>query len=274
MSIAKVMIVDRDRETTDLIEAVMDNLGLVEIDFEPVRNRAIERIQEGRYNAVFFDPSPNTEELRAFIIGARRNNNNYVPITVMSRQVDDSEAFACGANDHLPKPLSVEDFKSKIRNMKNMTDLIERFKDDHKDSVSRDGVISKTAFYQIFISCLDRADRYGEETYLIFVRIDNIHDLQSIYGESVVEDICDKMKKYTVKIRRLSDIVGRTSTNELCLMIVRPMNQNEPLMAVQRFADSIADYAPMISAGDAKAQLSVHLMAIPSGRVVFSKTCY
>lgn len=274
MSISKVMVVDRDRDTIDMIEAAKDNLGLVQVDYEAVRNSAIERLHEERYHAVFFDPSPNTEELRSFIIGARRNNNHYIPVTVMSRQVTESEAYACGANDYLQKSVVLDEFKSKIRNMKNLTDLIERLKEDHRDFVSRDGVISKTAFYQIFISSLDRADRYGEETYLIFVRIDNIHDLQQMYGEEVTEIICDKMKKYTVKIRRLSDIVGRTAPNELCLMLVRPMNQNEPIMAVQRFADSMSDYAPSISEADAKAQLSVHLMALPSGKIVFSETCY
>lgn len=274
MAITKIMVVDRDRDTLEQIESVMDSIGLSQIVFEPVKSKAIERIRDEKFNAVFFDPAPSTEELRAFVIGVRRDNKNYVPITVMSRQVQDHEAFACGANDFLPKPIDIEGFKSKVKNMKNLTDLITRLKDEHKDFVSRDGAISKSAFYQIFVSCLDRADRYGEETFLIFVRIDNIHDLEALYGLTTTEEICDKLKKYAVKIRRLSDVVGRTAMNELCLLIVRPMNQSEPLMAVNRFADSMMEYADMVSSGDAKAQISVHLMAVPSGKVLFSKECY
>ena len=274
MAISKVMVVDRDRDTVDLVETVIDNIGLTQIVFEPVKNKAIEQIREEKFNAVFFDPAPNTEELRAFVIGVRRENKNYVPVTVMSRQVSRDEARACGVNNFLPKPLDLEDFKGKIKNMKNLTDLIARLNDDHGEFVSRDGVISKTALAQIFLSCLDRADRYGEETFLIFVRIDNIHDIESLYGEESAEIISDKLKKYTVKIRRLSDIVGRTAINELCLMIVRPMNKNEPIMAVNRFADSMMEYADLISAGNAKAQISVHMMAIPSGKILFSKECY
>ena len=274
MAISKVMVVDRDRDTIDLIETITDSIGLTQIIFEPVKNRAIEQIREESFSAVFFDPAPNTEELRAFVIGVRRENKKYVPITIMSRQVSEDEAKACGANEYLPKPIDLEDFKNKIKNMKNLTDLIGRLQDEQGDFVSRDGVISKTAFYQIFISCLDRADRYGEETFLIFVRIDNIHDIESLYGEESAEIISDKLKKYTVKIRRLSDIVGRTAVNELCLMIVRPMNKSEPIMAVNRFADSMMEYADLISAGNAKAQISVHMMAIPSGKILFSKECY
>jgi GGDEF domain-containing protein len=158
--------------------------------------------------------------------------------------------------------------------MKNLTDLMTRLQDEHNDFISRDGVISKTAFYQIFMSCIDRADRYGEETFLLFVRIDNIHDITQFYGDQTAEDICEKVKKYTVKIRRLSDIIGRTAPNELCLMISRPMNRNEPVMAVNRFTDSIMEYADLFISGDARGKISVHMMAIPSGRILFSKECY
>ena len=274
MAVARIMVVDRDRETVEQIESIMDSLGLTQIVFEPVRNRAIERIREEKFDAVFFDPAPNAEELRAFVIGVRRDNKRYVPITVMSRQMQSDEAKACGVNNFMSKPLDLDDFASKIKSMRNLTDLITRLQDEHNDFVSRDGVISKTAFYQIFMSCIDRADRYGEETYLIFVRIDNIHDLNSFYPEGAAEEICDKVKKYTVKIRRLSDIIGRTAVNELCLMISRPMNKNEPVMAVNRFTDSIMEYADMFVVGDARANVSVHMMSIPSGRIIFSKECY
>lgn len=274
MAITKIMVVDRDGDAVSQIERVRNDLGLVEIVFEPIRNRALEQIHSEKFNAVFFDPAPNVEELRSFIISARRDNKNYVPVTVMSRHVQPYEALACGANDFLPKPIDTDDFKSKIKNTKNLSDLIMRLKEDHNDYISRDGVISKTAFYQIFSSCLDRADRYGEETYLIFVRIDNIHDLQGMYGDEIVEDLCDKLKKYAVRIRRLSDIVGRTAINELCLVIVRPTNHNEPFMAVNRFADSMTDYADLIMVSDARAQISVHLMALPTGKILFSKECY
>jgi PleD family two-component response regulator len=192
----------------------------------------------------------------------------------MSRQLHRDEAVAYGANDFIAKPVEFDDIQDTVKNMKNLSDLIIRLRDDHKDFISRDGVVSKTAFYQVFSSCLDRADRYGEETFLIFVRIDNIRDLQNFYGEERTEDICTKVKKYTVKIRRLSDIIGRTAVNELCLVVSRPMNKNEPIMAVNRFSDTLMEYADMFVDGDARAKVSVHMMAIPSGKILFSKQCY
>jgi len=274
MALIRILVVDRDQESVDYIKRMQEDIGLVDVVFEPSKARAVELMQTEKFNAVFFDPAPETEDLRSFVIRARRENKNYVPITVISRHTQAHEALACGANDYLPKPLDIDDFKAKIKNMKNLTELITRLKEDHNDYASRDGVISKTAFYQIFTSCLDRADRYGEETYMIFVRIDNIHDLQGMYGDELAEQLCDKLKKYTVRIRRLSDVVGRTAINELCLMIVRPVNHNEPFMAVNRFADSMADYSDLICISDAKAHISVHMMALPTGKIMFSKECY
>jgi hypothetical protein len=34
------------------------------------------------------------------------------------------------------------------------------------------------------------------------------------------------------------------------------------------------EYADMFVDGDARAKVSVHMMAIPSGKILFSKQCY
>ena len=74
-----------------------------------------------------------------------------------------------------------------------------------------------------------------------------------------------------MRIRRLSDIAAQTAEHELCLMLMRPANAEEPNLAINRFADSMHEYAELISVGEAKAKILVSMMALPSGKFVYSQ---
>lgn len=266
----KIMIIDRDRDAVEQIEKICGDIPQIDLTIEPIKNNALENLRQNRFDAVFIDPAPQND-LRPFVIGARRGIGHYNPIIVLSHQLDQENARKQGANDVLPKPFDVADFKKRLENMRNLNQLVEHLADESIDFPSKDGVISKSAFYQIFISCLDRADRYGEETYLTFARVANIDDIRAQHGDAVAEEVCDNLKKYTMRIRRLSDIAGRTAKEEICLMLSRPANAEEPKMAINRFAESMAEYAELIAVGDTKPVIHVSMMAIPTGEITFEK---
>jgi hypothetical protein len=189
----------------------------------------------------------------------------------MSLQLSTEEAVKAGANFYLNKPADDSTFESAIENLKNLSDFQAKLKDTSIDFPSIDGVISKSAFLQIFISALDRADRYGEQTFLTLASVSNIEDIRAQHGDEVAKEVCNNLKKYTMRIRRLSDIAGHTAENELCLMLMRPANEDEPKMAIERFADSMGEYAELISTSEAKATVNVKMMALPSGEITFNK---
>lgn len=267
----KIMVIDRDRDLVENIERICRDIGNIEVTIEPIKNTATEAVRSEQYGAIFFDPAPQNDEMRAVLIGARRGNPYYTPVVIMSHQLSLDEARAVGANDYMQKPFDDELFKAKIKNLKQLADFNEKLQDESIDFPSKEGVISKSAFNQIFISCLDRADRYGEETYLTFATVENIEDIRAQHGDDVATEICENLKKYTTRIRRLSDIAGRTAENQICLMLTRPANAEEPRMAISRFADSMSEYAELISTSDARAVINVSMMAIPSGEITFSK---
>jgi hypothetical protein len=264
----KIMVIDRDRECVEKIQTLCSDIEGVELVIEPIKNTALDILRSEAYDAVLFDPAPQNNELRAFMVGVRRGNPHYTPLTVMSNLMSKEDIISMGANDGLKKPLDTDTFKTKLQNLKRLSDLNHRLSDESEDFPSRDGLISKSAFNQIFISSLDRADRYGEETYLTFACIDAI---RQTHGEEKAIEICDNLKKYTMRIRRLSDIAGRTAQHEICLMLMRPANAEEPKMAIKRFSDSMAEYAELISTNDVKAVIQVEMMAIPSGEITFSQ---
>lgn len=265
------MLIDRDRDIVEEIERICRDMGGVDLTIEPIKNNAIDAARADNFDAIFFDPAPKNEEMRALMIGVRRGNPNYTPIIIMSHQLSLDESRAAGANDYMKKQFDGEAFKKKLENLKQLGEFNKQLQDESIDFPSKDGVISKSAFNQIFISCLDRADRYGEETYLTFATVKNIDDIRTQHGEDVAQEICSNLKKYTMRIRRLSDIAGHTAENQVCLMLTRPANADEPRMAITRFAESMAEYAELISIADTKAIINVRMMALPSGEITYSK---
>lgn len=267
----KIMLVDRDREIIEKITDICDDIENIELIVAPTKNTALDMLAKDKYDTIFFDPAPQNTEMRAFIIGVRRIKGQYTPITIMSHQLSSEEAKKFGCNNYIKKPLETEVFKDKLNTANNFSKFYKNLNDDVTDFPSKDGLISKSAFNQIFISCLDRADRYGEETYLISVNIKNIAEIQELHGHDIASKICENLKKYTMKIRRLSDIAGRLSESEICLMLIRPKNADEPSLAVERFVDTMKEYIDLISINDAKIILNINVMAIPSAEVTFSK---
>lgn len=267
----KIMVIDRDRGVADEIESLCKSAGNIGLTIEPIKNKAIESLKNNQYDAVFFDPAPQNDELRTFVIGARRGNPNYTPIVAMSHNLSLDEAQSNGTNDFIQKPFNSDVFIEKLENMHRLVTLNQQLSDESEDFPSRDGIISKSAFNQIFISCLDRADRYGEATYLMFSTIKNIEAIRANHGDETAALICENLKKYTMRIRRVSDIAGRSAQHQICLMLLRPTTPDEPKMAVSRFAESMAEYAELISTKEVRAVVTVSMMELPTGHVIFSK---
>lgn len=266
----KIMVIDRDRAAVEQIETICRDIPSLELVIEPIKNNALEALRANQFDAVFLDPAPQND-LRPFVIGARRGISHYNPIIVVSHQLGMTDVRAHGANDLLAKPFDVAGFKKRLENMRTLNQLIAHLSDESVDFPSKEGVISKSAFYQIFISCLDRADRYGEETYLTFASVANIDEIRKEHGDAVAEEICENLKKYTMRIRRLSDIAGRTAPEEICLMLSRPANDEEPKMAINRFAESMAEYIELIPVNDIKVTINVKMIAIPTGEVTYDQ---
>ncbi len=271
MNTMKILVIDRDRTTIDTFETLSKDHENIQLTVETTKTAAMERLKSEDYDAVFIDPAPQNDELRPFIIGIRRVCKTFIPVIVMSHKFSENDARSHGAGDFLPKPIDNDIFVKKLENIKNFTTFNSQLHDDTNHYPSAEGVISKSAFNQIFISCLDRSDRYGDKTFLMFTRIENIDDIQNTHGVEAASQLCDKLKYYTMKTRRLSDIAGRTAHNEICLMLMRPRNDDEPLLAAQRLAETIKGCHNLITLDniDIAPQISVSLMAIPSGEIQF-----
>ena len=261
-----VLIIDRDQHSTDQITAFFDQNG-IEYEHTMTRDLGMEKLRQNIYEAVILDPAPQNE-IRPFVMAARRMAKQYPYIMMTSHTIDEKKALSGGCNDLLVKPADLGLLAKKLESARHLTRLIQRLDDESEDFPSKGGIIAKSAYNQLFISCLDRADRYGEQSYLIFVKIKNFADIVATEGSGALAECADALKKYLARIRRLSDIAGQIATYEFSLLLLRPAKEDEPFLAVNRFAETLRDYHDLISLSQTPVEMSVSLLSVPSGEVL------
>ncbi|PJB69300.1 MAG: DNA-binding response regulator [Alphaproteobacteria bacterium CG_4_9_14_3_um_filter_47_13] len=259
----KIFVIDRDTLSTQLIRSKLEAMGHT-LEEEIIKSNALERLEKEQFDTIFFDPAP-LNNARPIVLGIRRAVRNYPYIILMSQDLDQEDAIRSGANDILAKPLDAAKLDGIIRNSERMIRLIRRIGDENEDFPSAGGVISKSAFNQLFLSSLDRADRYGERSFLVFIGIKNYKELVEMDGPHAASYAAAKLSQYLVRLRRQSDIIAQTGKSEYCLMLQRPQYETEPMEAANRFAEALGQFNDIATSDNSTVDIHVTLIDIPIG---------
>ncbi len=259
----KILIVDRDELTTQLIRSKLEPLGHQIIE-ETVKNDAVEKLASEQFDIIFFDPSP-LASARPVVLNIRRAVGHYPYIVLLSSEATREEVIKAGTNALLPKPVSAESLDKVMEDAGRLTQLVRRIGDDSEDFPSAGGVIAKSAFNQLFLSGIDRADRYGERTFVLFISMNNYQEVLELDGPYAADYAVAKLSQYLVLLRRQSDIIGQTAKYEYALLLQRPAYETEPLEAAKRFAESLESCKDIVSSGSAPVEISVRLVDVPVG---------
>ncbi|MCB9990335.1 MAG: diguanylate cyclase [Rhodospirillales bacterium] len=258
-----ILVIDRDTLSTQLVKSKLETMGHIIVE-EPVKNNALERLKTEVFDTILFDPAP-LNNARPIVLGIRRAVRNYPYIVLMSQDMELEDAIRSGANEMLLKPLDASKLDGIIKNAGRMTRLIERIGDEKEDFPSAGGVIAKSAFNQLFLSALDRADRYGERSFLVFIGIKNHREIMEMDGPQALAYSSAKLSQYLVRLRRQSDIIAQTGKSEFCLMLQRPQYETEPLEAANRFAEALAQLEDIASTDNITVDVHVTLLDLPVG---------
>ncbi|MBI4031805.1 MAG: response regulator transcription factor [Proteobacteria bacterium] len=261
----KILVIDRDSLTTQLVRSKLESRGHTVVE-EAVKNNALERIEREEFDAVLFDPAP-LNNARPVVLGIRRAAKNYPYVVIMSHEMDDTEALKAGANDVMGKPLDAGHLEKIMENAARLTRLIARIGDETEDFPSAGGVIAKSAFNQLFLSAIDRADRYAERSFMVFIGIKNYADIIATDGAYAAEYATAKLSQYLVRLRRQSDIIAQTGRGEYCLMLQRPIYEDEPKEAANRFAEALNRLQDMCANDSVRVEVTVRLLDVPVGCV-------
>lgn len=261
----KILIVDRDVATANLLKARLVPLGhIVEIHAE--KNDGLDRIVSEGWDVIMADPSPLTT-IKPMVVNIRRNNRRNTYMILLSESLSAKDALMSGFNDFLPKPVDMNLMLNMMDNAKVLMSLQRHLADDKQDFPSAGGVISKSAFNQLFLSSMERADRYGEMAHIIFISFDNYTQVLAEQGQYDADIVVARLAQHLVRMRRQTDIIAQVRDNEYALLLLRPMTESEPLEAANRFAEALSRCTDLPLNQNMNINIKVTLMRLPTGEI-------
>jgi CheY-like chemotaxis protein len=266
----KVLVIDRDALSTQLIRSKLEHHGHT-VKEEAVKNTALERLSQEDFDVVIFDPAP-LNNARPIVLGIRRSVRNYPYIVLTSHDMDRDDAVKSGANDVIEKPMDAARLDAVMGNAARLTALIRDIGDESEDFPSAGGVIAKSAFNQLFLSSIDRADRYGERSYMLFIGISNRADIIATDGPYAAEYATAKLSQYLVRLRRQSDIIAQVGKSQYCLMLQRPTYDTEPIDATNRFAEALNRLEDICANDGGHVEVRLELIDMPIGNLLTEHT--
>lgn len=263
-----VLIVDSNPDAIKSLRLALEVSGH-EVDHETGKDHLSERVSEKNYDVVFLEPGT-IEETRDLVSKIRRKSRQYSYIVIISEKSGLEDAIKAGANDVFKKPLDVDLVSKKLQSAENLIDHVKRIGDDSEDFPSAGGVISKSAFNQLFLSAIERADRYGERTYVMFVGMTNYRNILELDGPYAADYAVASLSQYLNRMRRQSDIIAQIAKHEYALLLQRPQRPEEPMEAANRYAESLNDCHELKTSGAADLELKVSLIDLPVGSELVS----
>lgn len=258
-----ILVINSNADENKDIEGALKALGHT-IFCVPSQEEAESIMSENAMSIVIYDPAPLTSA-RQPVMSLKRHIKDYTYFIQLSDQATQQDAIKSGMNDVIVRPVHAEALKGKVENAIQLSALIARLADDSEDFPSAGGIISKSAFYQLFYSGIDRADRYGESSYVIFVSIANYQELLEMDGSYAADYAAAKLSQFLNKMRRQSDIIGQTAKSEYALLLQRPAYEEEPVKAAERYTAQLKEFDDLYEGASAHIKTRVQLVKLPVG---------
>ncbi len=262
----KILIIDRDEVTANLIKARLAPSGH-QVEIQLGRSEGLDQVIASGWDLIFFDPSPMTN-VKQIVTQMRRNARRSVFMALLSDSLTHGDAIAAGFNDFVAKPVDAEKVNAVVESAGTLNSMLRHLANNEEDYPSAGGVIAKSAFNQLFLSCLDRADRYGEQSHILFIAFDNFKAISVADGAYDAETISAKLAHHLVRLRRQSDIISQIRKNEYALLLLRPLSESEPVDAANRFAEALSKCTDLPTNPIMDVNIRITLMSLPTGSIV------
>lgn len=268
----KILVIDRDQMTAQMIANRLVTDGH-EVVVEPIKNEGLQRVADEAFDVIFIDPSP-MRDARAMALNIRRNAKKYPHLIFMNTDdtVSARDVMQMGCNDFIMKPLDQVDIQLKVENAQRLKSMFQNLGDTSEDFPSAGGVIAKSAFNQLCLSAMDRGGRYNELAFVLSVSVANYQDIKIHDGQYHANYAVSKLAHHTVKLRRQSDIIGQTRTEEYAILLQRTENKKEALDAANRFAVSFGEINDFIAPEGNEVKINLTLTHLPTGQCDFDHT--
>lgn len=261
----KALIIDHDPEAAALMQARLADLGVTATT--ATRQETIDGSNMGAVDMVFVDPAP-LKNAKSMVVAVRKKISHYTSVILLGAETSFEIAIAAGANDALPKPFNQRDVAERVDSAGRLLKIIRLLDDASFDYPSGGGVIAKSAFYQLFLSAIERTERYGEKSCVLFLSFLNYAQISVQESTEVAVQAAKVVLGAVLDLRRQTDILGQIGDHEYALLLQRPNYETEPVEAALRFADQLSNLRALGVISKTPVELLVQLVEIPSGRLM------
>lgn len=259
-----ILLVDRDRLAVQSLQQWLESEGH-SVVVEPVRKTALDLINQEHFDCVAIDPAP-LPSVRQIALPLRwEQRDKYLYLVQLGHDMNDADVVRSGMNDKLLKPFAIESAQRVIRNAERLTAFMNELRQENLPGYDGDA-FSPKALQRLVLSALDRSYRYGEQAYLLLIRISNFNDIVANIGEQAAGEWIISLSAYLSKLCRISDFLGHAKPAEFGLLLLRPAADREPQDAAERFSIALRDYQSQSNLGITPL-FTIDLLALPSGEL-------
>jgi diguanylate cyclase (GGDEF)-like protein len=235
-----------------------------EVVVEPKRSKIYDHLENSFFDVVIMDPTP-MNDTQQLMIKMRKIVPPYTYTLLFAEGFKRKHAQEAGMNDALLKPLENSDIRHKIQNARVMRQLSKHLSDISTDFPSKEGIIAKSAFKQLYLTALDRAVRYNEVISILLIGIDNHREITDNDGRQAFDAAVHHLGDSLKHLRRYADILGQTDEHEFSLLLLSGQKGAEPVMALQRLKSALSKNHEVYEGGANKVVMFARGISLPTG---------
>lgn len=267
----KTLIVTSPEHQTDVVTLQLSEQGYT-IKTVQGLEAAIDLIQSDHYELVFLPLDGSPKIMRDTVNKVRRSSAGYIYIAAIFHDESSKNDAQTQANYGLINDeMLAETLKEIMQNAQRLKSLIDTIGNNNIDFPSAGGIIARSAFNQLFISALDRGNRYAEVSSILTISLENYQDLFNIGGNYIVDYATALFSKTLVDIRRQSDIIGQIKNHAFSILFQMPKTDNEAVDAAKRFVETLAQNDALKEAAPIPVRLKISLVTLPTGELCFEQ---
>lgn len=217
----KILVVDADYLFARLMKTKLERWGhTVVVEADGVA--AYERIRKEPFRMVILDwdlEGMDGPALCSKIRKLRRSRYTYILFyTARSDKENLLAGLEAGADAYLTKPLNTVELRLRMKNSKRLLNL----EDELRELGSRDrvtGIVNRNSFDQFFRVILADAIRTGSQGALMYVTVNNYHDIYDDQGYTPAQNMMIDIARQLSEAIRESDLVARVEDDEFCALL-------------------------------------------------------
>lgn len=272
---AKVMMVDDEPITSDILQAFLEDAGYRNFLLTSDPSKVLDLLIEHRPNVLLLDlmmPKVNGFD----ILKAMRADSRlcFIPVIVLTSSSDAEtklKALELGATDFLAKPVDSSELALRLRN----TLAAKAYQDQLAYSDSLTGLPNRQMLADHIDWALRQAERYGRTGALLHLNVDRFKQVNEALGPAMGDEVLRIIAGRLGQVVRTSDTFGRTGEelthnslsrlagDEFTVLLVEMEKIESAINVAQRLLDSMKE--PLRVGGyDLFVTLSIGIAVFPA----------